>query len=148
VKALEREGISLFIAAPDVKKPTVQVVTKDPEKVNVQPTSVMRKVGTIYFANGTYFINNASRRTIAAIAKKISLGDANLILSYGHTDSNGGVNNSLLSKNRARAVATLLKSSVSGKKIVTGWYAATKPITTGTSKADLAKNRRVEIYVK
>ena len=148
VKALEEERISLFVAAPDVKKPTVQVVTKDPEKVNVQPTSVMRKVGTIYFANGTYFVNNASRRTIAAIAAQISLSDSKLILSYGHTDSNGGVNNSLLSKNRARAVAALLKSSVSGKKIVTGWYAATKPISTGTSKANLAKNRRVEIYVK
>ena len=148
VKALEQEGLSLFFAAPDAKKPNTQVGFKDPDKINVQPTSVMRKVGTIYFANGTYFINNTSRRTIAAIAKKISLGSAKLILSYGHTDSNGGVNNTLLSKNRARAVATLLKSSVSGKKIVTGWYAATKPISTGTSKADLAKNRRVEIYVK
>ena len=108
----------------------------------------MRKVGTVYFASGTYFINDASRRTIKAIAKQIASSGAQLILSYGHTDASGGVNNTLLSKNRARAVAALLKSSMSGKKIVTGWFAATKPVGTGKSKEALAKNRRVEIYIK
>ena len=148
LNALEKEGISLFFAAPPVKKPVTAVIIQTPEKVNVQPTSVMRKVGTIYFANGTYFINDASRKTIAAIAAKISKGTASMVLSYGHTDSTGGVDNTLLSKNRARAVAKLLRDAISGKKVVTGWYAATKPISTGTSKTDMAKNRRVEIYIK
>lgn len=148
LNALEKEGISLFFAAPPVKKPVTAVIIQTPEKVNVQPTSVMRKVGTIYFANGTYFINDVSRKTIAAIAAKISMGTSTMVLSYGHTDSTGGVDNTLLSKNRARAVAKLLGEAISGKKVVTGWYAATKPIATGTSKIDLAKNRRVEIYIK
>lgn len=151
VKALEKEEISLFFAAPAVKKPVVTKpaeVIKTPDKTNVQPTSTMRKVGTIYFANGTYFINDASRRSIIAIASKINVASAKTVLSYGHTDSTGGVSNILLSKNRSKAVAALLRDALSGKKVVTGWYAATKPIATGTSKADLAKNRRVEIYIK
>jgi outer membrane protein OmpA-like peptidoglycan-associated protein len=151
VKALEKAEISLFFAAPAIKKPVVTKpveVVKTPDKTNVQPTSTMRKVGTIYFANGTYFINDASRRSIIAIASKINVASAKTVLSYGHTDSTGGVSNVLLSKNRSKAVAALLHDALSGKKVVTGWYAATKPITTGTSKADLAKNRRVEIYIK
>jgi outer membrane protein OmpA-like peptidoglycan-associated protein len=151
VKALEKEGISLFFAAPATKKPVVTKpveVIKTPDKSNVQPTSTMRKVGTIYFANGTYFINDASRRSIIAIASKINLEGAKTVLSYGHTDSTGGVNNILLSKNRSKAVAVILRDALSGKKVMTGWYAATKPISTGSSKADLAKNRRVEIYIK
>jgi outer membrane protein OmpA-like peptidoglycan-associated protein len=151
VKALEKEGISLFFGAASVKKPVVTKpveVIKTPDKTNVQPTSTMRKVGTIYFANGTYFINDASRRSIITIASKINQASAKTVLSYGHTDSTGGVNNILLSKNRSKAVAALLRDALSGKKVMTGWYAATKPISTGTSKADLAKNRRVEIYIK
>jgi outer membrane protein OmpA-like peptidoglycan-associated protein len=148
LKSLEEAGISLFVAAPEVKKPDPKVDPKEPEKANTQPTSVMRKVGTIYFANGTYFINEVSRKSLLAIAKKISSGSAKMILSYGHTDSTKGVDNTLLSKNRARAVASVLREILSGKKIVTGWYASTQPVSTGTSKADLAKNRRVEIYIK
>ena len=43
-----------------------------------------------------------------------------------------------------KSVETLLP----GQKIVTGWYASSKPVATGNSKAALAKNRRVEIYIK
>jgi outer membrane protein OmpA-like peptidoglycan-associated protein len=42
----------------------------------------------------------------------------------------------------------LLRSLLPGQKIVTGWYASSKPAATGSSKAALAQNRRVEIYVK
>jgi outer membrane protein OmpA-like peptidoglycan-associated protein len=148
LQALEKAGISIYFAAPEVKKDSKPIDVKVPEKVNVQPTNVMKKVGTIYFANGTYYINDASRKAIKAIAAMISKSNAKLVLSYGHTDKSGGVNNTLLSKNRARGVATLLKSALVGKKVVTGWYASTRPISTGVSKSDLALNRRVEIYVK
>jgi outer membrane protein OmpA-like peptidoglycan-associated protein len=147
-QALEKAGISIYFAAPEVKKDSKPIDVKEPAKVNVQPTNTMRKVGTIYFANGTYYINDASRKAIKAIAAKFSKSNAKLVLSYGHTDKSGGVNNTLLSKNRARAVASLLNSALAGKKVLTGWYASTKPISTGVSKNDLALNRRVEIYVK
>lgn len=145
--ALETAGISIYRAGPTVEKPPV-VIIKEPATVNVQPSKTMQKVGTIYFANGTYFINDAGRKAILAIAAKIQSSSATKVLSYGHTDVTKGVDNTLLSKNRARAVAKILRTVVRGKSLNIGWYASTKPVSTGSSKTDLAKNRRVEIYVK
>jgi outer membrane protein OmpA-like peptidoglycan-associated protein len=108
----------------------------------------MKKVGTIYFASGTYFLNDESKKTIKALAGAIFLKSPATVLSYGFTDSKGGTNNTLLSQNRAKAVAKLLRSLLPGQKIATGWYASSKPAATGNSKAALAKNRRVEIYIK
>ena len=157
VDALEKEGISIFTAAPvvktpvvpiEVKEPVVPIEVKEPGTSNVQPTKIMRKVGTIYFATGTSFINDASRKTIEKLAIQIKSSGAKLVLSYGHTDSQGGVNNTLLSRSRSIAIAQVLRKLLPGVKISTGWFASTKPIATGKSASDLAKNRRVEIYTK
>jgi outer membrane protein OmpA-like peptidoglycan-associated protein len=148
VDALKKEGISIFTAALAVKAPVVPIEVKEPGTINVQPTKAMRKVGTIYFATGTSFVNDASRKTIEKLAIQIKSSGAKLVLSYGHTDSQGGVNNTLLSRSRSIAIAKGLRKLVPGVKISTGWFASTKPIAKGKSAADLAKNRRVEIYVK
>jgi outer membrane protein OmpA-like peptidoglycan-associated protein len=108
----------------------------------------MKKVGTLYMASGTYFLNDASKILLKALALKVKASSKNLILVYGHTDSRGGVDNTVLSQNRAKAVANYLRPLLKGKKIVIGWYASRKPATAGTTAADLAKNRRVEVYTK
>jgi outer membrane protein OmpA-like peptidoglycan-associated protein len=151
---LEKAGISLVIAADKAVPTPAPTPTPAPEKSpevsktgNVQPIA-MKKVGSIYFASGTYFLNDESKKTIKALATSIFLKSPTVVLSYGHTDIKGGTNNTVLSQNRAKAVAKLLRSLLPGQKIATGWYASTKPVVTGTSKADLAKNRRVEIYIK
>jgi outer membrane protein OmpA-like peptidoglycan-associated protein len=151
---LEKAGISLVIAADKAVPTPAPTPTPAPEKSpevsitgNVQPIA-MKKVGSIYFASGTYFLNDESKKTIKALATSIFLKSPEVVLSYGHTDVKGGTNNTLLSQNRAKAVAKLLRSLLPGQKIVTGWYASSKPVATGTSKAALAKNRRVEIYIK
>lgn len=157
IDALKKEGISIFTAALAVKAPVVPiegkepvlpVEVKEPASINVQPTKTMRKVGTIYFATGTSFVNDASRKKIEKLAIQIKSSGAKLVLSYGHTDSQGGVNNTLLSRSRSMAIAKALRKLLPGVKISTGWFASTKPIAAGKSAADLAKNRRVEIYVK
>lgn len=152
--SLEKAGISLVVAADKaVPAPTptpTPAPTKSPEVSvtgNVQPAA-MKKVGTIYFASGTYFLNDESKRTIKALATSIFMKSPTTVLSYGFTDSKGGTDNTVLSQNRAKAVAKLLRSLLPGQKIVTGWYASSKPVATGNSKAALAKNRRVEIYIK
>jgi outer membrane protein OmpA-like peptidoglycan-associated protein len=99
-------------------------------------------------ASGSYFLNDAAKLTLKALALKINATEVKQVLVYGHTDSRGGVNNTWLSQQRAKAVASYLRPLLRGKKLVTGWYASRKPAAIGTSKADLAKNRRVEIYVK
>jgi uncharacterized repeat protein (TIGR02543 family) len=151
---LEQAGISIFVATDKaVLTPTptpTPTPTTSPEVSitgNVQPVA-MKKVGTIYFASGTYFLNDESKKTIKALAGAIFLKSPATVLSYGFTDSKGGTNNTVLSQNRAKAVAKLLRSLLPGQKVATGWYASSKPVATGTSKAALAKNRRVEIYIK
>jgi outer membrane protein OmpA-like peptidoglycan-associated protein len=150
VANLEKAGISILVAADKPAPVLTPTPTKSPEPavtVNVQPIA-MKKVGTIYFASGTYFLNDESKKTIKALATSIFLKSPTVVLSYGHTDVKGGTNNTLLSQNRAKAVAKLLRSLLPGQKIATGWYASSKPAATGNSKAALAKNRRVEIYIK
>ncbi len=41
-----------------------------------------------------------------------------------------------------------MRPLLKGKKITIGWYASRKPVSSGNTAADLAKNRRVEIYSK
>jgi peptidoglycan-associated lipoprotein len=106
----------------------------------------MAKVGTVYMANGSYFLNDATKRTLTALAKQINASGAKSILVYGHTDNRGGVNNTVLSQNRAKAVARYLRPLLNTKKISIGWFASRKPVATGDSAAELALNRRVEIY--
>jgi uncharacterized repeat protein (TIGR02543 family) len=131
--------------------PTTTVTPKptpSPSATNAQPTKQMEKVGTVYMASGSYFLNDATKRTLIAVAKKINASGAKNILVYGHTDSRGGVNNTVLSQNRAKAVAKFLRPMLNSKKISVGWYASRKPLSTGNSAAALAQNRRVEIYTR
>jgi uncharacterized repeat protein (TIGR02543 family) len=156
--ALEAAGISIYpVAIKTVATPTpaptpitttTPTPTPSPTATNVQPTVAMEKIGTLYMATGSYFLNDAAKISLRALALKINSSDANQVLVYGHTDARGGVNNTLLSRNRAKAVSSFLKPLLRNKKLVIGWYASKKPLTTGTSKSDLAKNRRVEIYTK
>jgi outer membrane protein OmpA-like peptidoglycan-associated protein len=151
ITALEEAGISILYITK-VKEitpePSLPVVEKDPPIANVQPSKVMKKIGTIYFASGTYFINDASKKAIKDLALAITKSNPVTILTYGHTDKKGGTDNLLLSQNRAKAVARVIRGLLPDQKIVTGWYSSSKPVATGTSKAELAKNRRVEIYIK
>jgi uncharacterized repeat protein (TIGR02543 family) len=151
IASLEEAGISILYitkAKEITPEPSLAVLVKEPPMANVQPSAAMKKIGTIYFATGTYFVNDVSKKVIKELASVIAESDPSTLLSYGHTDSKGGIDNLLLSQNRAKAVARLLSSLLPDQKIKTGWFAATKPISSGASKADLAKNRRVEIYIK
>jgi uncharacterized repeat protein (TIGR02543 family) len=149
---LENAGISLVIAA-DKAVPTpapIPTPTESPEVSvtgNVQPAE-MKLVGRIYFASGTYILNDEAKKTIKALASSIFMKAPTTVLSYGFTDSKGGTDNTLLSQNRSKTVAMLLRSLLPGQKIATGWYASSRPAATGNSQAALAKNRRVEIYIK
>jgi outer membrane protein OmpA-like peptidoglycan-associated protein len=158
--SLEAAGISIYPTAvkavvtptptptPTPKATPTPTPTPSPTATNVQPTREMKKVGTVYMASGSYFLNDATKVALQAIAIQIRNSDKNSILVYGHTDNRGGVNNTLLSQNRAKAVANYLRPLLKGKKITIGWFASKKPVASGNSAADLAKNRRVEIYTK
>ena len=99
-------------------------------------------------SSGSYFLNDATKIFLKAIARKINASDAKLILVYGHTDNRGGIDGTVLSQNRAKAVANYLRPLLGSKKISISWYSSSKPASAGNSAAALALNRRVEIYTK
>lgn len=155
LKTLETAGASIYpqeAKAVVTPTPTPSVIPKPTpsptQTTNPQPTSQMEKVGTVYMASGSYFLNDATKLTLRALALKINASGAKSILVYGHTDNRGGVNNTVLSQNRAKTVANYLRPLLTVKKISIGWYASKKPVAGGTSAAALALNRRVEIYTK
>ena len=154
--ALEGAGISIYqVAIEAVVIPTpvptsqpTPTPTPSPAATNVQPTAEMKKVETFYMASGSYFLNDATKISLKALALGFNASDIKQILVYGHTDSRGGVDNTWLSQQRAKAVANYLRPLLRDKKVLIGWYASSKPLANGSSKSDLAKNRRVEIYTK
>ena len=99
-------------------------------------------------ASNSYFLTNATKETLKAMAEQINASGDKQVLINGHTDSQGGVNNTWLSEQRAKAVANYLRPLLRGKELVVRWYASTRPKATGSTKADLATNRRVEIFTK
>jgi len=115
---------------------------------NVQPESTMKLVATFYFPLNSYLVNAANRTAIVVEAERIMSSSVKTVLIYGNTDSQGGVDNVWLSKQRATAVRKELRPLLSGKKIQLGWFADTRPAVKGKSQAAYAKNRRVEIWVK
>lgn len=70
------------------------------------------------------------------------------IIIAGHTDARGDAKYNLsLSKKRADSVKTYLvnKWGVAPNLIETAGYGKTRPLSTGTTKADMQMNRRVEV---
>jgi len=159
---LEKAGVSIYprravstvtptptaTPTPTVTPTPTATPTPTVTPTNPQPTQKMLIVGTVYMATGTYFLNDETKRTLTTIAQKINTSEAKSILVYGHADNRGGVNNTVLSQNRAKAVAAFLRPLVGSKKISIGWFSSNKPANTGTSAGALAQNRRVEIYTK
>jgi len=115
---------------------------------NAAPEVNMNKLSSIYFASGSYRLNSASKLALNKLAISIKSNNPTEILSYGFTDSKGGADNTYLSKMRAKTVADYLKLKGVNTEITLGWYADSNPADSGTTKAALAKNRRVEIYIK
>jgi outer membrane protein OmpA-like peptidoglycan-associated protein len=141
------EEVKVVTPAPTPKpSPTP---TPQPTKVaNTKPTAEMKRISNLYFAVGSYLVGKANKEKVTKVAATIMKSSAKIVLIYGHTDSQGGVNNAILSKNRAKAIVAQMRPLLKGKSIRIGWYAATKPAVRGKTPTAFAKNRRVEIWVK
>ena len=139
------EEVKVVTPAPTPKpSPTPQ-----PTKVaNTKPTAEMKRISNLYFAVGSYLVGKANKEKVTKVAAAIMKSSGKIVLIYGHTDSQGGVNNAILSKNRAKAIVAQMRPLLKGKSIRIGWYAATKPAVRGKTPTAFAKNRRVEIWVK
>jgi outer membrane protein OmpA-like peptidoglycan-associated protein len=152
-EVLCQEIAAVPVATPTAESTPTPVVTPTPTPTpipttNVQPAKSMRKIAVFGFTLNSYSLSASARKEITKLAKKLNTSSDHTVFIYGNTDSQGGVDNVKLSKQRAFAVRTYLGPLLKEKKIQIGWFAATRPAVKGKSEAAYAANRRVEIWVK
>ena len=103
----------------------------------------------VYFDTAKYNINAASQETLNKLIGVFKEYPDTNILVVGHTDSAGADDyNMTLSKNRANAVTTYLKSNgISSGRLTTNWFGEEQPIADNSTAEGRAKNRRVNVAI-
>lgn len=104
----------------------------------------------ILFATNKADLNAAAQKNLAQFAEVLKTYDDADVAIYGHTDNTGSLEvNQKLSKNRAEAVSSFLKSKgVTDKQIkeVAG-FDYQQPVASNDTKEGRAQNRRVEVFL-
>lgn len=105
---------------------------------------------SIFFQNGKAVILKESYARLDEIAKIITSKPGSTFYVEGHTDNVGGEKYNLeLSRKRAKSVKDyLIKRSVLENQIISEGYGLKYPLFKNNSKANQAKNRRVDISIK
>jgi len=110
----------------------------------------------IMFRDPMMFATNSSAPTASATAEIRQMIPAlknpkynnTIIQTVGHTDSRGSYSyNQQLSESRASSVANIIHSGGISNAVYAKGCSFAKPIAQNTSKANMALNRRVEIYL-
>jgi outer membrane protein OmpA-like peptidoglycan-associated protein len=128
-----------------------------PEVVNVdlnlkltpiEPTATV-VINNIFFDFDKAVLKTSSYSELERLLKFLNDKQINKVKIEGHADSTGPESYNLgLSKRRAQSVSNYLKENgVSSDRIVTEWFGETKPAVPNDSRANRAKNRRVEFEV-
>lgn len=99
------------------------------------------------FATASFELRPSVRRELRALAAEISAAGFTRLQVQGHTDIRGGVDNSVLSRNRAQETIKFLQRLLPDVKFKIGYFASTKPAADNSTKEGLAANRRVEIAI-
>jgi outer membrane protein OmpA-like peptidoglycan-associated protein len=145
-------------AAPILdKKKTVEDITKDIEKEDLQGVTVEEEdkgvtitLENIQFQPDSYELQSAEKQKLQKIAKILKKYTERDIQIEGHAAKLGSDEYLLeLSKNRAKAVGDYLLSigaTQANKMIIIG-KGATEPIASNSTEAGRIKNRRVEITI-
>jgi uncharacterized repeat protein (TIGR02543 family) len=101
----------------------------------------------VYFDTNKFNLDAKDKAELRAIAKVIIAQGFKNIVVNGHTDVMTGVDNKVLSANRAKATYEYLKQYATGLNVTLGAFASTKPAVLGNSYTALAANRRAEVGV-
>lgn len=104
---------------------------------------------SVLFDSGSYELKELAHEALEKLANQIKTFPKGTISVNGHTDSDGSAtSNSVLSKNRAKAVANALEQHLSKDyKFTIEGYGASHPLVPNTTKENKQKNRRVEILI-
>jgi outer membrane protein OmpA-like peptidoglycan-associated protein len=103
----------------------------------------------VLFTSGQSVVQPGGQDKLARFAGVLNRYPESRIQIIGHTDNRGDEDmNNRLSRNRADAVATVLRENgVSGTRISTGGEGESRPVVTNETPEGRAQNRRVEIHV-
>lgn len=99
------------------------------------------------FSTNSYDLNKEQREELQTIAKQLIKSHLKSIVVQGHADSRGGVDNDLLSLNRAKATAAYLTKLVPGTSFLPVGHGIYKPLAPNTSAENMALNRRAELFL-
>ena len=116
-------------------------VERDGDNINlIMPSNIT-------FASGGYNLSNSFFEVMDSVVLVVQEFDKTIIVSAGHTDSQGSdSSNQLLSERRANAVADyLLQKGVVEARMETIGFGEKQPIADNGSAEGRALNRRVEI---
>lgn len=131
-----------------IEKARQQFSTEEAEAYQ-QGKNLLIRLKKVGFASGRAELSGASLPMLAKVSEVAKTLKAAEIKVEGHTDSTGTPKqNKAISEERAKAVATYLKSNgFNNIDVQAEGYGFDKPIATNKSKEGRAQNRRVDIII-
>lgn len=99
------------------------------------------------FSTNSFELSKEQRIELQSIAQELVKQQIKSIVVQGHADSRGGVDNDLLSLNRAKATAAYLAKLVEGVEFIPVGHGVYKPLVPNTSPENMAQNRRAELFL-
>lgn len=118
-------------------------VTDPPAPVKIIPDVAL----VINFDTNKYNIDAKDRALIEGFARDVVKYGFKEVDISGHTDSRGGVDNNVLSTNRAKASRDYLLKLVPTLKVTINGFADVVSVATNNTAAGMAANRRAEFRV-
>lgn len=101
----------------------------------------------VNFDTAKFNLDNEDRRLIRAFAADVQRFGFKEVDISGHTDSRGGIDNNVLSNNRAKSARAYLLSLLPNLKVTINGFADAINVAPNTTVQGLAANRRAEFRV-
>jgi outer membrane protein OmpA-like peptidoglycan-associated protein len=126
-----------------VSAPLIAKVLDAPAPVKIIPDVAL----VINFDTNKFNLDASDRALIQAFAKDVVKYGFKEVDISGHTDSRGGVDNNVLSMNRAKASRDYLLKLVPNLVVTVGAFADVINVASNKTAAGMAANRRAEFRV-
>jgi outer membrane protein OmpA-like peptidoglycan-associated protein len=146
---LKKEGIAFNSVLIEKENQTeTGTVKAELEMKKIEPGKAY-DIRNVYFATNSVAITAKTEAILEAFADFLKTNPTLRVAIQGHTDNVGDdAANLLLSENRAKAVAELLRNKgVSANRIIHKGFGETKPLYDNSTEEGRAKNRRTEFLI-
>lgn len=147
---VQADGYQLMLLNIDYHKyPGVSHVIEEVALVKGSELGAVMVLESLNFAQASAAIPEGGKAELDDIANTMANNISMIIQLEGHTDNNGDPKlNMRLSEDRVRAAKDyLMAQGISGSRIKLKAYGGERPLSKGTSAADRASNRRVELRI-